>query len=187
MKKLIESTLVSLDGVAEGQEKWTAGFFDEEAKAHAYESLLDVDTFLLGRSTYEKFSSTWPNIKGDRYFDRINDLKKWVVSSTLDPAGAWNTTAIKGNAGTEIARLKSEPGKNVMKYGTTRLDRTLFDCRLVDELHLWYFPVVVGRGHRLFEDIDTSHIRFELTDIHRFNSGSVKHTYAVKYLKSKEL
>lgn len=94
VKKLIESTLVSLDGIVDGQEKWTAGYFDEEAKAHAYESLAEVDIYLLGRGTYEKFSSTWPNIRGDRYFDRINNLKKLVVSSVLDPAGNWNATAI---------------------------------------------------------------------------------------------
>lgn len=186
MKKLIESTLVSLDGVVEGQEKWTAGYFDEEAKSYAYGVLDDVDIFLLGRATYEKFSSTWPNIKGDPYFDRINGLKKLVVSSTLDPAGAWNAAAIKGNASEEIARLKSEPGKNIIKYGTTRLDRTLFDHGLVDELHLWYFPVVVGHGRHLFEDIDTSRMHLELIDIHRFKSGSVKHTYAVRYSEAQK-
>ena len=182
MRKLIEGTLVSLDGIVEGQETWTSGYFDEEAKAHAYEALASVDTFLLGRNTFEKFSATWPNIKGDRYFDRINGLKKLVVSSTLDPAGAWNASAVKGNVAAEISRLKSEPGKNIVKYGTTRLDRTLFEHRLVDELDLWYFPVVVGRGRRLFEDIDTSGVRFELADIHRFKSGIVKHVYAVRYL-----
>ena len=182
MRKLIEGTLVSLDGIVEGQEKWTSGYFDEEAKARAYEALDSVDTFLLGRGTFEKFSATWPNIKGDRYFDRINGLKKLVVSSKLDPAGAWNASAVKGNVAAEIARLKSQPGKNIVKYGTTRLDRTLFEHRLVDELHLWYFPVVVGRGRRLFEDIDTSGVRLELVDIHRFKSGIVKHVYAVRHL-----
>jgi dihydrofolate reductase len=182
MRRLIEGTLVSLDGIVEGQEKWTSGYFDDEAKAHAYESLASVDTFLLGRGTFEKFSVTWPNIKGDRYFDRINGLKKLVASTTLDAGGAWNASTIKGNVVAEIARLKSEPGKNILKYGTTRLDRTLFEHRLVDELHLWYFPVVVGRGRRLFEDIETSGVRLELVDIHRFKSGIVKHIYAVRYL-----
>jgi dihydrofolate reductase len=81
-------------------------------------------------------------------------------------------------------RLKSEPGKrkNILKYGTTRLDRTLFEHRLVDELHLWYVPTVVGHGRRLFEDIDTSGVRLELVDIQRFKSGIVKHTYAVRHL-----
>ena len=110
MRQLIEGTLVSLDGIVEGQEKWTSGYFDEEAKAHAYEALASVDTFLLGRGTFEKFSATWPNIKGDRYFDRINGLKKLVASTTLDAGGAWNASTIKGNVVAEIERLKSEPG-----------------------------------------------------------------------------
>jgi dihydrofolate reductase len=180
VRKLIEATLVSLDGIIDGQENWTSGYFDEEAKAHAYEALADVDTFLLGRTTYEKFSATWPNIKGDRYFDRINGLKKLVASTTLRTAGNWNASLIEGNIGAEIARLKNEPGKNLVKYGTTSLDRTLFEHRLVDELHLWYFPVVVGRGRRLFQDVDASHVRLELIGTHRFKSGSVLHTYAVR-------
>jgi len=122
------------------------------------------------------------NIKGDRYFDRINGLKKLVASATLDAGGAWNARTIKGNVVAEILRLKSEPGQNIVKYGTTRLDRTLFEHRLVDELHLWYFPAVVGHGRRLFEDIDTSGVRLELVDTHRFKSGIVKHTYAVRHL-----
>ena len=122
------------------------------------------------------------NIKGDRYFDRINGLKKLVASTTLDAGGAWNARTIKGNVVAEILRLKSEPGQNIVKYGTTRLDRTLFEHRLVDELHIWYFPVVVGHGRRLFEDIDTSGVRLELVDTHRFKSGIVKHIYAVRHL-----
>jgi dihydrofolate reductase len=180
VRKLIEATLVSLDGIIEGQENWTSGYFDEEAKVHAYEALADVDTFLLGRTTYEKFSATWPNIKGDRYFDRINGLKKLVASTTLRTASNWNASLIGGNIGAEMARLKNEPGKNIIKYGTTSLDRTLFEHRLVDELHLWYFPVVVGRGRRLFQDVDASRVRLELIGTHRFKSGSVLHTYAVR-------
>ena len=68
-----------------------------------------------------------------------------------------------------------------MKYGTTQLDSTLFEQGLIDELQLWYFPVVAGSGRRLFENIDTSRVRLELTDIHRFRSGSIKHIYAVTY------
>lgn len=111
MRKLIEPTLVSLDGIVEGQEKWTSGYFDEEAKANAYEAMAGVDTFLLGRATYEKFFATWPNIKGDRYFDRINGLRKLVVSTTLDTVTAWNASAVRGNIGAEIERLKREPAR----------------------------------------------------------------------------
>lgn len=181
-RRLIESTLVSLDGIVDGQEMWSSGYFDDEAKSHAYDLLSGVDTFLLGRATFEKFSATWPNIKGDRYFDRVNGLKKLVASTTLDAANKWNASLLKGDVETEIGRLKSEPGRDIIKYGTTRLDRTLFEQRLIDELHLWYFPVVVGHGRHLFEGVDTGTVRLELVNVHRFNSGSIKHTYAVKYL-----
>jgi dihydrofolate reductase len=181
-RKLIESTLVSLDGIVDGQEKWSSGYFDHEAKAHAYEALSGVDTFLLGRATFDKFSTTWSNIKGDRYFDRLNELKKLVASTTLNSASHWNASLLKEDVGAEIARLKSGSGQNIMKYGTTGLDRTLFAHRLIDELHLWYFPVVVGHGRHLFEGVDTARVRLELIDTYRFKSGSVKHAYAVKYL-----
>jgi dihydrofolate reductase len=183
MRRLIESTLVSLDGISDGQETWTSGYFDEEAKAHAYEALAEVDTFLLGRVTYERLSAKWPKIQGDRYFDRINGLKKLVASTNGNAAAGWNASAIQGDVGAEIARLKNEPGKDIMKYGTTSLDRTLFAHGLIDELHLWYFPVVIGRGRRLFDNVDTARVCFQLTDIHRFKSGSVKHTYAVTYVQ----
>lgn len=181
-RKLIESTLVSLDGIVDGQEKWSSGYFDNEAKAHAYEALSGVDTFLLGRGTFEKFSTTWSNIKGDRYFDRLNGLRKLVASTTLTSASNWNASLLRGDVGAEIARLKSSPGQNIMKYGTTRLDSTLFEHKLIDELHLWYFPVVVGHGRRLFEGVNTARVHLELIDMYRFKSGSVKHAYAVKYL-----
>lgn len=181
MRKLIESTLVSLDGIVDGQEKWTSGYFDEEAKAHAYEALAEVDTFLLGRGTYEKFSATWPKIKGDRYFDRINELSKLVASTKRIAVAGWNASVLEGDVGAEITRLKSGPGKDIMKYGTTHLDRTLFAHRVVDELHLWYFPVVIGRGRRLLENVDTAQVRFQLMDVRRFRSGSVKHAYSVTY------
>lgn len=181
MRKLIESTLVSLDGIVDGQEQWTSGYFDEEAKAHAYDALAEVDTFLLGRGTYEKFSTTWPKIQGDRYFDRINGLKKLVASKRRIAIAGWNACALEGDVRAEIERLKNAPGNNIMKYGTTQLDRTLFAHRAVDELHLWYFPVVIGRGRRLFEYVDTARVRFQLTEIRRFKSGSVKHTYSVTY------
>jgi dihydrofolate reductase len=176
MRKLIEATLVSLDGVVEGQERWTSGYFDAEAKDYAYDALSNVDTFLMGRVTYEKFSAVWPKNRGDKYFDRINDLKKLVASTTLR-ATTWNATLIQGEVAAEIARIKTEPGQDIMKYGTSRLDRTLVAHGLIDELHLWYFPVIVGSGRRLFEDIDTTRLRLVLTDIRRFKNGTVLHTY----------
>jgi RibD C-terminal domain len=103
-RRLIESTLVSLDGIVDGQEMWSSGYFDDEAKSHAYDLLSGVDTFLLGRATFEKFSATWPNIEGDRYFDHVNGLKKLVASTTLDAANKWNASLLKRDVGVNPPR-----------------------------------------------------------------------------------
>jgi dihydrofolate reductase len=78
-----------------------------------------------------------------------------------------------------IAALKQQPGKDLIKYGTSRLDDLLLREHLVDELHLWYVPVVVGAGQRLFEDVDTSSLDLRLIDERRLGNGSVTLSYAV--------
>jgi dihydrofolate reductase len=179
VRKLIEATLVSLDGIVGAQETWTSTYFDAESKGHALAALADVDTFLLGRVTYERFSSRWPLIQGDPYFDRINGLKKLVASNTLQTVG-WNATLIKGDIAAEIDRIKRQPGKNIMKYGTSQLDRTLVQHDLIDEFHLWYFPVVPAlseKPKRLFEDVDMSQVKLELADLRRFENGTALLTY----------
>jgi len=176
MRKLIESTFVSLDGVIESPEKWTAPFFDTENKQHAYTELAQYDTFLLGRATYEKFAASWPKIHGDPYFDRINALPKLVASTTLRDV-TWNATLIQGDVAAELWRLKRQPGKNIIKYGTGHLDRTLIQHGLIDELHFAIFPTVVGSGRRLFEGVDTSGLRLELVRTKTFANGVVWITY----------
>src|SRR5215472_3201374 len=94
MRKLIESTLVSLDGVVGSPEKWAMPFWDDENKRYALSRLAEVDAFLLGRATYEKFAASWSQIRGDDYFDRINSLPKFVASTTLRET-TWNARLIK--------------------------------------------------------------------------------------------
>ena len=86
MRKLIVGSFVSLDGVVDKPWEWIGPYFDEQNKQYAFSKLSDVDLFLLSRKTYERFSSTWPNIKGDEYFDKINNLPKVVASKTLKEA-----------------------------------------------------------------------------------------------------
>lgn len=174
MRKLIEATFVSLDGVVESPEKWAMPYFAEENKSAALAALADVDAFLLGRVTYEKFSATWSHIKGDAYFDRINALPKFVPSTTLQRA-TWNARILKGDAAAEVARLKKQPGNTIMKYGTGQLDRVLFEHDLIDELHLSIFPIVVGSGHRLFEGFDATELKLVATET--FRNGVVHLTY----------
>jgi dihydrofolate reductase len=176
MRKLIESTLISLDGVIESPDRWAP--FDEESAAFAMEQLDNYDAFVMGRVTYERLSANWAQVVGNPYLDRINAMPKHVASRTLrDPD--WNATVLGPDVADAIARLKQEPGKDLVKYGTSRLDDLLLREHLLDELHLWYVPVVVGAGQRLFEDVDTSSLDLRLTDERRMGNGSVMLSYAV--------
>lgn len=158
MRKLTLGAFVSLDGVIEKPWEWIGNYFDEEGKHYASSKLDEADIFLLGRKTYEVFSATWPNIKDDFYMDRANAISKRVVSNTLEQVG-WNAELIKGDAVNEIEALKKQPGKNIVKYGIGKLDNTLLKKGLIDEFELSIIPIKVGKGKRLFEDIDT---RFNL-------------------------
>ena len=174
MRKLIESTLVSLDGVVEAPERWAN--FDDEAAALSLEQLADYDAFVMGRVTYEKFYANWGPIAGSPYIDLINAMPKYVASRSLTGT-AWNATLLGPDPSGAIARLKDQPGKDLIKYGTSRFDNTLLRDHLIDEFRFWFVPVVVGAGQRLFEDVDTSGLSLELTDEKRLENGSVILTY----------
>jgi len=176
MRKLIESTLVSLDGVVGSPEKWAMPFWDDENKRYALSRLSEVDAFLLGRVSYEKFAASWSQIKGDDYFDRINSLPKFVASTSLRET-TWNATLIKGDVAEEVSKLKKQPGKNIMKYGTSQLDRTLIEHNLIDEFHFSIFPIAVGSGPRLFDGVDTTRLRLKLTGTTSFRNGVVVLSY----------
>src|SRR5262245_65333388 len=96
------------------------------------------------------FSARWPQIKGDKYFDRINSLKKLVASTTLKDV-TWNASVISGEVGATLRVLKEQSGGSIMKYGASQLDRTLLAARLVDEYNLWIVHTVVRQGKRAFE------------------------------------
>jgi dihydrofolate reductase len=160
MRKLIESTLVSLDGVIEAPERWAN--FDAEAAALSIKELGNYDAFVMGRVTYEKFFANWGPSAGNPYIDRINAMPKYVASRSLTET-AWNATLLGPDPSSAIARLKDQPGKDLIKYGTSRLDEALVRDHLIDEFHFWIMTVVAGVGQRLFEDVDTSGLHLRLT------------------------
>jgi len=101
------------------------------------------------------------------------ELEDWLTTAGIDferPA----------DVAEEVAKLKEQPGKNILKYGTGELDKTLVEHGLVDEFHFWYFPVVVGAGRHLFEGagFDTTHLK--LAEVNQFGSGIVVHVYVPK-------
>ena len=175
MRKLIESTLVSLDGVIEAPERWAN--FGAESTAYSMEQLGNYDAFIMGRVTYEKFFATWGDVAGDPYLDLINAMPKYVASQSLTTT-AWNATLLGPDPSSAIARLKDQPGKDLIKYGTSRFDDTLVRDHLIDEFRFWIMPVVAGSGQRLFDDVDTASLELRLTDVTRLENGSVILTYA---------
>jgi dihydrofolate reductase len=162
MRKLVVSTLVSLDGVIESPNRWAN--FDEEDTQYAIDQLGDFNAFVMGRVTYEFFRANWADVTGDPYVEKIGTMPKHVASLSLDEV-TWNATLLGADVVGAIERLKAQPGKDLIKYGVSRLDDTLLRARLVDELRLWIRPVVAGSGQRLFEDVDTSSLHLKLTDV----------------------
>ena len=173
MRKLIESTLVSLDGVIEAPERWA--IFDDEASELSMQELDNYDAFVMGRVTYEGFRDNW-GAGGNPYLDRIGAMPKYVASRSLDDV-TWNATLLGPDVVTAIQDLKAQPGKDLIKYGTSRVDDTLLRAGLVDELRVWVMPVVVGHGQRIFEDVDPSSLSLNLTDVRRLRNGSAVLTY----------
>ncbi len=187
MRKLIETTFISLDGVISdtipstaphaSPEKWGSPYWDDEHYGYARELLFASDALLLGRVTYEGFAQAWLSRTGD-FADRINSLPKYVASRTLKEPLKWNATLIKGDIAEEVTKLKQQPGGNILKYGSGELDRPLMEHNLVDQFHFWLFPVALGSGQRLFDKIDTTHLK--LVDTTRLGSGIVVLIYAPK-------
>lgn len=185
MRKLIESTFVSLDGVIDDTrpstasraqpQHWGHPYWDDDHARYAEGLLNSADALLLGRVTYEGFAEAWSAREGADA-DLMNGLPKYVASRTLTET-TWNATLIRGDVAEEVAKLKEQTGQNLLKWGTGELDRTLTAHGLVDEFHFWYFPAVVGAGKHLFEGagFDTTHLK--LADLIRFDSGIVVHVY----------
>jgi len=151
MRKIIESTLVSLDGVIGDPHLWAMERFDDDAQKEALEGLLASDAMLMGRRTYEIFAGVWPARTGD-YAERLNSMRKYVFSSTLKKADWNNSTIIHGDVVTETAKLKQQEGQDLIIYGHGLLGQTLLKHHLLDELRFSVQPVIVGRGKLLFRE-----------------------------------
>ena len=123
MRKIIESTLVSLDGVIEDPHLWATEYFDSEAEKYALELLSTSDAMLMGRRTYEFFAAAFPHRTGE-YGERVNRISKYVFSSTLKKADWTNSSVLDGDVATEVAKFKAQVGKDLVIYGHGLLGQT---------------------------------------------------------------
>jgi len=151
MRKIIESTLVSLDGVFGEPHTWATEYFDQEAQSYALDLLLAADAMLMGRRTYEFFAAAFPHQTGE-YGARINSIRKYVFSNTLQKADWINSSIVRGDVAAEAAKIKQKDGKDLIIYGHGLLGQTLLEAHLLDELKLWIHPVLLGRGQLLFRE-----------------------------------
>ena len=184
MRKIVVSEFVSLDGVMEdpgGAEKfehggWTRSYFGDDSGKVKLDELFASDALLLGRVTYQGFAAAWPSVKDEAGFaERMNGLPKYVVSTTLETVEWNNSHLIKGNIADEIARLKQQPGQDILIYGSAALVQTLMRHDLIDEYRLLVYPVVLGSGKRLF--VEGSKLSLSLIEARPFSSGVVELHY----------
>lgn len=154
MRKIVVTEFLSLDGVMEAP-MWTFPYWNDEIAQFKADESNASDALLLGRVTYEGFAAAWPNSKdeGAPYF---NGIRKYVVSTTLDSAEWNNSVLIKDNVIEEIRNLKQQDGKDIVVHGSGKLIQTLMQHDLVDSYRLLVYPLVLGKGQRLFEEGTTA-------------------------------
>lgn len=151
MRKVVAALFISLDGVTEAPDQWQFDHFDAEMMSGMSSAIAQEDTVLMGRVTYQEWAGYWPTATGEPYASHINNVPKYVVSTTLDRVEWQNSTLVKRDLAQTINRLKQEPGKNIGVAGSPTLVRSLLADGLLDRLTLMIHPVVVGRGKHLFQ------------------------------------
>jgi dihydrofolate reductase len=182
MRKLILSEFVTVDGVMEGpaaqpglpRSGWVLPFMSEEQHAYKLAEVLEAESLLIGRVTYETFAEAWPARSG-AFADKMNAMPKHVASTTLRHPGWTNAWVIKDEVVTAVARLKEQDGDPILIAGSLTLARKLMACGLIDEYRLMQIPVVLGSGRRLFGPQDKIGLR--LVDQRAFPLGIVLLTY----------
>ena len=187
MRRVIVSNVMSLDGFVSGPNgelDWFvyAGFVKgTEFGEYARNVISSVDAILLGRLTYEEFSSYWPTAKNDDpvITERINKLPKFVFSRSLKQVawGDWGTASlVKEAAAVAVRKMKQEPGRDMVIYGSATLVSALMKSELIDEYQLVVYPVVLGKGRPQFKDL-AQRYPLSLKDVRQFKSGVVKLVY----------
>ncbi len=190
MRKIVVFISLTLDGVIQAPGRpdedrrggfeyggWGLPYADPEMGKAAGESMATTGGLLFGRRTYEDFYSVWPNRTDNPFTEVLNNTQKYVASRTLKEPLAWmNSTLLKGDAVDAVARLKHQPGKDIVVLGSGELVQSLMRGRLIDRYVLLIHPLILGSGRRLFTDTG-SRAALELIDTKTTSTGVVIATY----------
>ncbi len=164
MRKIIVTTFMTMDGVLQapgapeedstGGFKWGGWMFpytDELTDAAIGKIMSNPFDLLLGRRTYEIFAAHWP-YQNDEIAEKFNRINKYVVATTTVDTSWKNSILINKDVVNELKKLKKQDGPDLLVHGSSRLVQTLFENQLVDVLHIWTFPITLGKGKKLFQE-----------------------------------
>jgi len=168
MRKIVAVVSLTLDGVMQAPGRkdedtrggfehggWAGPYFDPVMMKTMGEGMAEGGPMLFGRRTYEDFYKVWPARKDNPFSKVLDEGQKYVASRTLQEPLPWqNSTLLPGEAAQSVARLKEQPGKDIVVLGSGDLLQTLMRSGLVDHFLLSIHPLVLGRGRRLFNDDD---------------------------------
>jgi dihydrofolate reductase len=182
MRKIVNSTFMSLDGVIDNPGRWSMPWFGKDSGEVIGEIMNGSDALLMGRRTYEGFAEAWPKAEeaGADGAVEMNSMPKYVVTSTLEKAEWTNSTIIPGDEMiARVTELKQQPGANILIYGFGRLSYELLEHGLLDEVHFWVYPVLLGGGPNLGDLLtrDGEKLPLELVKTRALDTGVVVLTY----------
>jgi dihydrofolate reductase len=183
MRKIITTTWVTLDGFiagSNGEMDWIGEIYDDAMSTYENDLVGSADTLLLGRVTYQSFAGSWPHVPDNpnasedekAYARQLNAMRKLVFSRTLESVEWNNSTLLKEVVTEDIEKLKQEPGRDMVIYGSASLVQTLTNLGLIDEYQILVHPVILGSGKPLFQNIKDQ-VKLKLVDTKTHPSGVV--------------
>ncbi|HTE46139.1 MAG TPA: dihydrofolate reductase family protein [Gemmatimonadaceae bacterium] len=188
--KIVATVHVTLDGVMQAPARpdedrrggfahggWELPYNDAVMGAAMAEGMSQSGALLLGRRTYEDFFNVWPKRKDNPFTDVLNNTQKYVASTTLKEPLPWmNSTLLHGDAADAVAKLKEQPGKDLVILGSGALIQSLMRRNLIDHYLLTIHPLVLGSGRRLFPD-DGPTVKLRLVSSKQTTTGVVIASY----------
>lgn len=165
MRKIITTTFMSLDGVIQGpggpEEDTTGGLelggwsvtqWDDLMQQVMSEEIAKPYDLLLGRFTYNIWAPYWPSIRNSPIAEKFNQVKKYVATQTLTEASWQETILLNGDTIAQVKALKATEGVDLQMWGSANFIQSLLQHRLIDRMDIWIFPVVLGKGKKLFAE-----------------------------------